>query len=57
MKTNVFTSPRTQEFVEESQQQRLLIGLLVMDRQVHPDIDGGHGCLPEVDLFRGIDPN
>jgi hypothetical protein len=56
MKSNVFTSPRAQEFIEKSLQQKLLVGLLVMDKQVHPDIDGGHGRLLEVDLFRDIDP-
>jgi hypothetical protein len=57
MKTNVLTSPRTQEFGEESKQQKLLVDLLVMEKQVHPDIDGCHGRLLEVDLFRDIDPN
>jgi hypothetical protein len=57
MKTNVFISSRTQEFVEELQQQKLLIGLLVTDRQVHLDIYGGHGRLPEVALLCGIDLN
>jgi hypothetical protein len=57
MKTNVLTSPRIQEFGEELKQQKLLVDLLVMEKQVHPDIDGGHGRLLEVDLFRDIDPN
>ena len=57
METDVFISPRTQEFVEELQQQQLFIGLLVMDRQVHLDIDGGYGRFLEVDLFCSIDPN
>jgi hypothetical protein len=60
VKTNVFTSPRTQEVVKALQQQKLLVGLLVMDRHVHPDISGchgRHGRLLEVDLFRNIDPN
>jgi hypothetical protein len=48
MTINVLTSLRTQEFVEESLQQKLLVGLLVMDKQVHLDIDGG-------DLFCGSD--
>jgi hypothetical protein len=56
MKINVFTSPRFQEFVEELQQQKLLVGLLVINRQVHLDIDGGHGCMSKVDLFYIIDP-
>jgi hypothetical protein len=53
----MITSPRTQEFVEESQQQKLLVGLLVIVRQVHPNIDGGHGHFLEIDLFRSINPN
>jgi hypothetical protein len=57
MKTNVFTSPRTEEFGEESKQQKLFVGLLVMDTQVHLDINGGHCHLHEVDLFYGIVPN
>jgi hypothetical protein len=28
-----------------------------MEKQVHPNIDGGHGRLLKVDLFRDIDPN
>jgi hypothetical protein len=51
IKINVFTSPRIQEFVEESQQQKLLVGLLVRDRQVYPDIDGGYGCLLKINYF------
>jgi hypothetical protein len=49
--------PHIQEFVEESQQQKLLIGFLVMDRQVHPDINGGHVLFLEVELFLDSDPN
>ena len=57
MKTNVLTSPRVQEFGEESKQQILLIDLLVMEKHVHPDIDGGHDRLLEVGLFCDNDPN
>jgi hypothetical protein len=48
MKTNVLTSPRTQEFIEESQKQKFLVGLLVMDIQVHPNINSGHSDPNEV---------
>jgi hypothetical protein len=57
MKTYILTSPRIQEFGEESKQQKLLIDRLVMEKQVHLNIDGGHGRLPEVGLFCDIDPN
>jgi hypothetical protein len=57
MKTNVLTSPRIQEFGEESKQQKLLVDLLVIEKHVHLDIDGGHGRLLEVNLFHNIDPN
>jgi hypothetical protein len=57
MKTNVLTLPRIQEFGKESKQQKLLVDLLVMEKQVHLDIDGGHDHLLEVDLFHDIDPN
>jgi hypothetical protein len=57
MKTNVLTSPRTQEFIEESQKQKFLVGLLVMDIQVHPNINSGHGCLSKIDLLHNSDPN
>jgi hypothetical protein len=57
MKTNVLTSPRIQEFDKESKQLKLLVDLLVMEKQVHLEIDGGHGCLLKVDLFHDIDPN
>jgi hypothetical protein len=30
LKTNVFIFPRVQEFVEESQQQKLLVSLLIL---------------------------
>ena len=54
MKTNVLTLTRIQEFGEESKQQKLLVDLLVMEKQVHPDIDGGHNYMLEVGLFRQI---
>jgi hypothetical protein len=57
MKSNVFTSPRAQEFIEKSLQQKLLVGLLVMDKQVHPNIDGGCDRILEVHLFYYIDSN
>jgi hypothetical protein len=57
MKTNVLTLLRIQEFGEESKQQKLFVDLLVMEKHVHPDIDGSHGHLPEVGLFHNIDPN
>jgi hypothetical protein len=56
-KSNVHISPRIQEFIEKSQQQKLLVGLLVMDRHVYSNIDSGLVLLPKVDLFPNSDPN
>jgi hypothetical protein len=55
MKSNILTLPRIQEFGEESKQQKLLVDLLVMEKEVHLDIDGGHGRLLKVSFFCDID--
>jgi hypothetical protein len=57
MKTNLLICPRIQEFVEKSLQQKPLANFLVINRQIHTNIDGGHSRLLEVDLFLGSDPN
>ena len=55
--SHISKNPRIQEFVEKLQQQKLLVGLLVVDRYVHPNIDGGHILLPKVEMFLGSDLN
>jgi hypothetical protein len=57
MKTKFLISPRIQEFGEELKQQKLLVDFLVMEKEVHPHIVGGHSCLPEIGLFHDIDPD